>query len=251
MSRKGRGHHIWHLALNCTNPHMTRFRTEALRPRAHAIVNRLADLLLMAHPRAVVAGGGDTGQSRPVPARAAPAALVSSIADLRAAVKPASDDTWWSTSDAHHLMYRLLVCAPVSAFDVRHAHPATLPAPAGGRAEPLDRSNSPLPAPTPDTGMPATLAFGRMLDATVLPNSRLRPWANAWTAWSLQQLVSLAGVHRCGASGVTDTTDTYVPCPLCHVRIAPVLGHQSPDLIHGLDPLGADQGVPAAHGTSH
>ncbi len=240
------GNHIWHLITDCTQSHVTQYRTEVLRPHAVALASRLVDLLIMAHPPGEA--GANSAPGRPVPTRKLPEQLTLAAEALRAAVQPATHPTWWDTADAQALLYRLLICAPISAFDVRRKHPDLVAAVGAGRRPPLNRNPNPaaMAAPEPDDGMPALLAFARALDATVLPNSKLRPWANTWTAWSVQHILGLAGVHRCGQSEVEDTTDRHVPCPLCSSRASPVVDNPVPDLINGAPNFGEAAPAPGA-----
>ena len=87
--------------------------------------------------------------------------------------------------------------------------------------------------------MPVSRAFAEAMDLVILPNARLRPLANAWTQWSTAHLTQLAGLHRCGESGVVASTHRLVPCPLCISGASPVLGVPHPDLVrdgpHGVN----------------
>ena len=208
--------HIWHLALECPQEHVASYRTTVLEPAAWAFARNMADMLILAYPR-LQASGGEVPAGVPghIACRRLPAALLQAATALKAALAvPQGADT---KNDRQCLLYRLLLCAPISAFDVRLPHSSRVPGP-GGSFPPKDRSTAHIVAPAPvrRTDMPATLALGQILDSVVLPNSRLRPWANAWAAWSVRHLFQLAGVHRCTHSGRSAAAaHKRVPCPLC------------------------------------
>jgi hypothetical protein len=104
----------------------------------------------------------------------------------------------WDTMDGSQLLMRLLCAAPFSAHDVR---------------PPLPMVARPRGAPQADAAgpMPLCTALGRLLDATVLPRHRARPYANIWLAWSHRLACDLAGVYT-GASG---SAARYMPCTAC------------------------------------
>ena len=104
----------------------------------------------------------------------------------------------WDTMDGSQLLMRLLCAAPFSAHDVR---------------PPLPMVARPRGAPQADAAgpMPLCTALGRLLDATVLPRHRARPYANTWLAWSHRLACDLAGVYTC-ASG---SAARYMPCTAC------------------------------------
>ncbi len=261
---------IWHLANECQQAHIRQYREEVLQPDAAALMLQIVKLLKRGHttrrepqqaPQAaapnVVAGnvhggpGPHQALAHKVPTRPLSAAFVAASGALVSCLAQQANPGWWSRPDAQHLVYRLVVCAPFSAFDVRPVHPSTLPAPGDSRTHSTNRSTTDdevFVAPTADTAMPCSLALGGVFDATILPNSRLRPWANAWTQWSVKHILGLAGVHRCGSSGVRDSTNRVVPCPLCPPpkHPSPVLEAPMPDITGG--PVHATHQQPHAAG---
>jgi hypothetical protein len=170
------------------------------------------------------------------------------VAELRALIPAAPAAEWWDTPDIQHVVYRMLLGTPFSAFDVRLIHPSL----AVARPVAERRSDDPTltdPGPTPDPEMPVSVALGRIFDAVVLPNARLRGFANAWTRWSIRYLIELAGVHRCRHSvngGTWGSNDRQVPCPLCRKARSTVLGASVPDLTGTFDTsAGAGAAAPA------
>ena len=125
----------------------------------------------------------------------APAGIQAARAALEAAVKGAA----WNTADGSQLLLRLLCATPFSAHDVRQPLPMSQN-PRGTAADP--------PGVQP---MPLCHAFGSLLDATVLPRYRMRPYANAWLTWSCQRLTELAGAFACAGSA----PKRYMPCTEC------------------------------------
>jgi hypothetical protein len=226
-------HHLWHLALECQHPHVVQYRRTVLQPAAYQAASRLVDLLAAAHPKSPGARAGNP-LVHTATTRQLPAALTQARADLKAAIRVARGAQQWDSPDWQHLTYRLLTCAPIAAFDVRARHPHTI-LPQGCRRLQLCRCDTETPtAPTADDAMPALLAFARAHDAAVLPNSKLRPWANEWVTWSTKHIVGLAGVHRCGLSRTSGpqagTNDAQVPCPLCRPEAVPLRGGSEFDL---------------------
>jgi hypothetical protein len=223
---------LWHLALECRDDHLRRYRAAILQPAVVYVAERLVSLLIAAHPKTPGARSGNP-LAHAAPARSLPPELSHAGTSLRTALRAAHDPAWWATADAQHLAYRLLVCAPVSAFDVRRPHTHTVHtgtgrAPTRCACSPGGGGEAPIP-PTPDTALPALLAFATAHDASVLPNSKLRAWANTWTSWSVKHIVQIAGVHRCILSGGAGC-DTQVPCPLCNPGLPALLGRPLADL---------------------
>jgi len=127
------------------------------------------------------------------PERDPPAAFLAARTEVEAAVHHPD----WDTIDGAQLLMRLLCAAPFSAHDVR---------------PPAAMQRRPRRAAAPDIAgpMPLCTAFGRLLDATVLPRHRMRPYANAWLAWAYRRVCELAGVYDCASVAVQHT-----PCVLC------------------------------------
>jgi hypothetical protein len=219
--------HIWHLAMVCPQSHLAQYRRESLWPRARALLKAIPTLLEDAYPENTDEGEG----RRTVATRPFPKELTAALKELKAKLPRRPSEEWWSTPDMQHVLYRLLLGVPFSAFDVRTAHPSlTL----GGRRvleRPSDDATD--PGPTPDPQMPVSLVLGRIFDLVILPNARLRTFANTWMLWSVWRLIELAGVHRCALSvdsGTWGSNDRQVPCPLCRADRPSVMGHPVPDL---------------------
>lgn len=89
-----------------------------------------------------------------------------------------------ATVDGRFTLYRLLLCAPFSAFDVRQSVPGGMRDAHGQR---LDNAHD----------LPLGHALGSLLDSTVLPRRYLRRLANVWTSWSAREIKLLVGLHSC------------------------------------------------------
>ncbi len=60
----------------------------------------------------------------------------------------------------------------------------------------MDSNPIGLVPPLPDVQYSLPEAFGRLMEATLLPNNALRRTSNSWTRWSNQQLFKLGNVVR-------------------------------------------------------
>lgn len=167
--------------------------------------------------------------------RPCPAPLLEAISRLRTLAE-APD---WASPDLQNVLYRLLLCAPFTEFDVRRTHPDLTHE---GRHPPRargDAADAPDPGPVPDMEMPVSQALGRIFDNLILPPACLRPVANLWVRWSHSHIYDLAGVHRCGDSGIPASPSKFVPCPLCHVRVPAPHNAPRPDIAVDEDALPA------------
>ena len=140
---------VWHLMADCTHAHVVEQR-DRFYSSGRDIMERICAELEDAYERAgmVVLPGFDTA-----------------VVQMRMH----ADALTSATLDGRYVMYRLLLCAPFSAFDVRR------PIAGGVRAAHGQREDN-------GVAMPLSHAFGSLLDNTVLPRRFLRRCANIWTS---------------------------------------------------------------------
>ena len=137
------------------------------------------------------------GRPTPAPGSEAPAHIVGACEALADTVDKAS----WNTTDASQLILRMLCATPFSAHDVRQPR-AMVRHPRGTDAHPPKVEN-----------MPLCRALGHLLDMTVLPRYRARPYATAWLAWAYHRVTELAGALACATEA--PTSKRHMPCTEC------------------------------------
>jgi hypothetical protein len=206
-----------HFFLHCSHPHIVANRSKLFRS-ATGVVQHLVSLLHREHDRF----WGDS----------APREVLESA---RRVVQILKDPSFaWASEDGHTLLSHLVTASPFSAFDVRHqlTNGAT-------RAE-LTSKKATLPV-AQNLHLPLTLAFGGLLDATTLPRSKLRPYANAWVRWAHRTIMQLVGLHACARGN----SRLDAPC-LCSPRkisqqSCPAPAHGLPDFTDIPEPIIADE----------
>lgn len=157
---------VWHLLADCVHSHVVEHR-ERFYSSARGMLEKICAQISRASERAqgVISPGLETAI---------------------AAVRARMDDLRPTAADGRFVMYRLLLCAPFSSFDVR------FPAVAVRRVHAADS-----PRVSNEDALPLAHALGSMLDAVVLPRRFLRPLANAWSNWSAREVKILVGLHAC------------------------------------------------------
>ena len=134
----------------------------------------------------------------------------------------------WESADGAQLLMRLLCAAPLSAHDVRK--------PTSMKKDERVTVGEPLPI---IGDMPLCRALGTLLDATVLPRHRMRPYANAWLAWSHRHIAELAGAFACTAR----SPKQFLPCreqPCNGTILAAADEVDTDDLVHCTMPGAVD-----------
>ena len=194
-----------HLIVACQHEEMQHFRRWLFKQTKHLLA-RMDKLIKSAFQVRVY----DSASAARAKETTMPTALQEALVAVAAATKVASP----SSNDSRVVMFRLMACAPWSAYDVREADADT----AGGgahdrsaRAQARERRRSTQPAePTTHPGLPLALAIGKMLDSLAHKRSRLRPWANLWTLWSYRAVMRLTTMHGC-ALGIAKAMSS---CPV-------------------------------------
>jgi hypothetical protein len=176
----------WHLATNCSCDHVATWRTRAQQSAGRLLLT-LCDIVTTALDKL------PTGP---------PAATLAACAALR----EASGGIVWDSVDGAQLLIRLLCAVPFSAHDIRApAAMARLPRqgqPAAAVHAAAVHEHQPLPACS---------ALATLLDTLALSRHLMRPFANAWLAWSVRQISELAGTYTCASRSATRN----FPCPIC------------------------------------